>query len=82
MPLITAITPAPRHPGRFEVLVAGSTVGTLSLDAIERLGLAVGRDVDGLEVRIAAESARVKVYDRALNVLAFRARSATQLYQH
>src|SRR5689334_4765567 len=49
MSVITAILPAPRHPGRFEVLVEGKPVATLSLQAIEELQLAVGRSVGGLE---------------------------------
>ena len=77
--VITAISPAPRHPGRFELLVDGHPMATLSLDAIERLHLAVGRSVRGLEERIADEAAQLKVYDRALNLLAFRARSSAEL---
>lgn len=79
MNVITAITPTPRHPGRFEVLVEGTRFATLSLDAIERLQLVVGGSVAGREDRIAAEAARLKVYDRALNMLAFRARSSAEL---
>jgi regulatory protein len=79
MPLITAITPIPRHPGRFEVLVEGKRFATLSLDAIERLGLVVGGTISGAEDRIAQEAAALKVYDRALNMLAFRARSSAEL---
>jgi regulatory protein len=77
--LITAITPTPRHPGRFEVLVEGKSYATLSLDAIERLQLAVGRSVVGMEEQIAAEAAQLKVYDRALNMLAFRGRASKEL---
>ena len=76
---ISAITPIPRHPGRFEVLVEGKRYATLSLDAIERLRLVVGGTVAGLEERIAGEAAQLKVYDRALNMLAFRARSSAEL---
>ena len=79
MSTISAITPVPRHPGRFEVLVEGKRFATLSLDVIERLGLAVGRSVSGAEERIAEEAAALKVYDRALNMLAFRARSSAEL---
>jgi len=79
MSLITAITPTPRHPGRFELLVDGKSIATLSLDAIERLQLAIGTNVDGLGERIATEAAQLKVYDRALNMLAFRARAAAEL---
>jgi regulatory protein len=78
-PLITAITPAPRHPGRFTLLVDGKSYATLSLDSIERLGLVVGGSVAGLEERVGHEAARLKVYDRALNMLAFRARSSAEL---
>lgn len=77
--VITAIAPAPRHPGRFELLVDGRAMATLSLDAVERLHLAVGGSVAGLEERIADEAAQLKVYDRALNLLAFRARSSAEL---
>jgi regulatory protein len=79
MSLITAITPVPRHPGRYEVLVDGKRFATLSLDAIDRLGLVVGGGVAGVEERIAQEAAALKVYDRALNMLAFRARSSAEL---
>jgi regulatory protein len=77
--IITAITPSPRHPGRFTVLLDGKSYATLSLDSIERLKLVVGGTVDGLEERVEREAARLKVYDRALNMLAFRARSSAEL---
>jgi regulatory protein len=76
---ITALIPAPRHPGRFELLVDGNSFATFSLDVIERLHHVVGGSVAGLEERIAREAAQLKVYDRALNILAFRARSSAEL---
>ncbi|MEO7456651.1 MAG: regulatory protein RecX [Gemmatimonadaceae bacterium] len=79
MYVISAIVQTPRHPGRFTVLVDGTQLAVLSLDAIERLHLAVGKSIAGLEERIAAEAQQLKVYDRALNMLAFRARSAMEL---
>jgi regulatory protein len=79
MSVISGIVPALRRPGRFEILIDGTTSATLSLDAIERLQLSVGRDVAGLEERIALEAAQLAVYDRALNLLAVRARSAAEL---
>ncbi len=79
MSLISGIVAVPRHPGRFDLVVEGKRFATLSLDAIERLGLAVGSDVAPLAERIAAESDRLKTYDRALNMLAFRARSSAEL---
>jgi len=79
MSVISGIVPALRPAGRFAVLVDGCEHAILSLDAIERLGLAVGRSVAGLEDAIARESARLHSYDRALNMLAFRARSSQEL---
>jgi regulatory protein len=79
MPTLTAITPSARHPGRFDVLIDGRPVAILSLDAIERLRLGVGADVAGREEQIALAAAELKVYDRALNLLAFRARSSAEL---
>lgn len=77
--VISGIIPTPRHPGRFDVIVDGDAIATLSIDVIERLQLAVGRDVGGILERIATEAAQLKVYDRALNMLAFRARSSAEL---
>lgn len=79
MNLITAIAPSPRHPGRFTLLVDGKPMATLSLDVIERLGLVVGSTVAGREEQIAREVAQLAVYDRALNILAFRGRSSAEL---
>ena len=79
MSVISHIVPAPRHPGRFDILIDGVSTATLSLDAIDRLQLRVGRDVAGLEERIVLEATQLAVYDRALNLLAFRARSSAEL---
>ncbi len=79
MSVISAIVQLPRHAGRFSVLVEGKPIAVLSLDALERLQLAVGRNVAGLEDAIAAEALQLKVHDRALNMLAFRARSSMEL---
>jgi regulatory protein len=76
---ITAILPVARPAGRFAVLVDGAEAAVLSLEAIERLGLAVGRSVAGRREAIALEAARVRTYDRALNLLAVRARSSAEL---
>src|SRR4051812_12403506 len=79
MSVITAIQPTPRRPGRFEILVDGSPAAILSIDAIERLALAVGVSIAGMEERLATEAAQLHVFDRAINMLAFRARSSTEL---
>ena len=79
MSVISQIVAAPRHPGRFDILIDGVATATLSLDAIDRLQLRVGQDVAGLEERIVLEATQLAVYDRALNMLAFRARSSAEL---
>jgi len=79
MSVITGIVPATRPAGRFAVLVDGREAAVLTLEAIERLHLTVGRSVAGLEEQIALEAKRLQTYDRALNMLAFRARSSSEL---
>ena len=79
MSVISGIVPATRPAGRFAVLVDGREVAVLTLEAIERLRLAVGRPATGLEDRIALEARRLQAYDRAVNLLAFRARSSSEL---
>ena len=79
MSFITAIQAIARKPGRFSIVVDGEVAATLSVDAIERLGLSIGKSIMGLEERLAAESAILAVHDRALNMLAFRARSSSEL---
>ena len=77
--VITAIMAATRHPGRFEIDVNGESFASLSLEALERLRLSIGIDISDRVEAVLAEAARLAVYDRALNLLAFRARSATEL---
>ena len=79
MPVITGIVPAHRPAGRFAVFVDGREIAVLTLEAIERLRLAVGRAVDGMEEQVELERLRLHAYDRALNMLAFRARSSSEL---
>ena len=79
MSVISAIVPSARKPGRFDVMLDDGLLATLSLDVMERLRLTVGLQVDGLRDAIAAEAAHLAIYDRALNMLAFRARSANEL---
>ncbi|HKP15509.1 MAG TPA: regulatory protein RecX [Gemmatimonadaceae bacterium] len=79
MSVISGIVPATRPAGRFAVLVDGREIAVLTLEAIERLRLSIGRSVAGLEEQIALEARRLRAYDRALNLLAFRARSSSDL---
>lgn len=79
MSVISGIVPTTRPAGRFAVLVDGREIAVLSLEAIERLRLAVGRSLEGLEDAVALEARRLHTYDRALNMLAVRARSSSEL---
>jgi regulatory protein len=77
---ITAITASARHAGRFEILVDGNVVATLSLDGIERLGLRIGAPYsESLANRVTIEAAALHTFDRALAMLAARPRAARDL---
>jgi regulatory protein len=77
--IITAIVPSPRRPGRFSVSVDGRVVAVLSLESVERLQLSPGKSVAGMQQELEREAGAVKVFDRALNMLALRARSSQEL---
>jgi regulatory protein len=80
MPTVTGITPSARRQGRFELEVDERPVATLSLDAIERLGLHIGASFDDrTAAAVERESQAQHTMDRALNMLAFRARSIREL---
>jgi regulatory protein len=77
---ITAITASARHAGRFEILVDGDVVATLSLDSIERLGVRIGvAYTEALANRVTVEAAALHTFDRALAMLAARPRAARDL---
>ena len=80
MPTITSILPFPKRPGRFAVTVDGKVTAIISLEAVERLKLANGGLFDdALAAALEREGAQLKTYDRALDMLALRARSAADL---
>lgn len=77
---ITAISASARRAGRFEILVDDATVATLSLDAIERLGVRIGVAFsESLANRVAVEAAALHTFDRAIAMLAARPRAARDL---
>jgi regulatory protein len=83
MPLITAVLPSTRRAGRFEILVDGKGVATLSLEAIERLRLHVGTPYsESLAAIVDGEARALHAFDRALDLLALRARSTRELRRH
>jgi regulatory protein len=79
MSVITGIIPSAKKPGRFDLLVDGGHEATVSLETIERLALAVGHVYDGSRDAVRREAAVLATYDRALNMLALRARSSREL---
>lgn len=79
MARITDILPEARRPGRFAILVEGSVAGSLSIEAIERLGARVGVEYERIASAVESETAMLKTYDRAANMLAARARSVSEL---
>jgi len=77
---VTSITASPRRTGRFDISIDGKPAATLSIEAIERLQLAVGVVVDErLDAALSRETSIVHTYDRALNMIALRARSSSDL---
>jgi regulatory protein len=77
---ITAILPSTRRVGRFSLEADGREIGTLSIEAIERLQLAVGATLDDrAEQEVEREGKILRTYDRALNILAARGRASEDL---
>src|SRR5260221_412364 len=79
MPVISAIVPAPRQPGRVIIEVDGRSYATISVEAVGRLRLIVGGSIDGKQEQIAADVAEGEVARKALDMLALRARSTQEL---
>ena len=80
MHIVTQITEHPRKPGRYVVDVDGQEFVIVNADTLAetktRLGVVVD---DPLAARLRDAAEDVAMYDRALNLLAFRARSAREL---
>lgn len=79
MELITEITESPRRPGRYVISVAGRAGPTVSVETIDRWKLAVGQPWQPVAAAVEREGAALATYDRALNMLAARARSRREL---
>jgi regulatory protein len=80
MRVITGITESPRKDGRYVVTTDGKPYVTVSLDIIDRLKLRVGASLaDSEAAALEGAAAALQTYDRALNLLAFQARSARDL---
>jgi regulatory protein len=80
MQTITNITEHPRKPGRYVIDVDGKQFAVVSADTLSETKTGVGVVVDErLAARLNDAAEDVAMYDRALNLLAFRARSAREL---
>ena len=80
MAVISGIVASGKKEGRFVLQMDGADGPTVSLEILERLRLRVGTQVDeALSARIAEEGGALAAYDRALNMLAFQARSSREL---
>ncbi len=78
--VVTGIVESARRDGRFVVEIEGKPGPTVSIEIIDRLGLRIGVAVEETKLAaLEAEAAALQTYDRALNLLAFRARSAREL---
>ena len=80
LPVRRVISILPRRGGRFDVDIDGMPTSMLSIEAIERFGLAVGGVVDERTfAAIEREVGILQTYDRALNMLAARGRASAEL---
>lgn len=77
---ITAIEPQKHHPERVNVYVDGEFRLALAQEIVYRAGLAAGEEIDeGRLAELEGEDAFWKARESALNLLSFRARTASEL---
>jgi len=77
---VTAIDESGRKPGRFDLVLDDGTAVIVSVDIIEQLRLRVGVELDGPgTARMLAAAGALRTYDRAVTLLAFRARTGQEL---
>ena len=78
--IVTHIAEHPRKPGRYIVDVDGREFAVVTADALAATNAHVGRTVDDrLAAQLHEATELTSAYDQALNLLAFRARSAREL---
>jgi regulatory protein len=80
MHTVTQISEHPRKPGRYIIDVDGHEFAVVNVDALTEAKIKIGVVLDDARVAQLREAGDVvETYDRALNLLAFRARSAREL---
>lgn len=78
--VVTALREHPRKKGRYSLKIGGIAAGDLSAESVGELGLRVGAMVDAaLLPRVLAAARLTQCYDKALEALARRSRSAADL---
>ncbi len=79
-PVVTAILASVKREGRFDIMIDGRIAATIGLDVIERLSLRIGRELSVDDVTALERDAEIaRAIDRALDMIAFRARSRNDL---
>ena len=82
MSTVTQITEHPRKPGRYVIDVDGREFAIVTADALSASKARVGAVVDAVLAAHLHEACELTAaYDRALNLLAFRARSSRELHR-
>ena len=77
---ITGLVESGRREGRYAVQLDGDPFATVSVEVISRLRLSVGMHLGAAALAALREEAELlAAYDKGLDLLAFRARSATEL---
>lgn len=78
--VITDLAEVPNHPGRLRVAISGVTLGDLTLDFVADQGIREGRSLSREEAdEVLTAVGRTVVLDKALDLLAVRARSSRDL---
>ena len=82
MSVITQITEHPRRPGRYVIDVDGQQFAIVSAEALSASKARIGAIVDdGLAAHLHEAAELTAAYDRALGLLASRARSSRELHR-
>jgi regulatory protein len=79
MPTITGIVPSVDRPGYVVILVDGAPFATVPASAVDRLSLGEGDDAASASALAPMDKETQGVYERALNLLSYRARSAKDM---
>lgn len=78
--IVSALTEVPNRTGRYRIAINGVTIGDITLDFVADAGVREGRTITrGQLGDVTAAADRTAVLDKALDLLAVRARSSRDL---